>query len=171
MNHNKLLNLRRLVNQAILKEYCDYVDMSDLKDLKSTLDIAIEESNVKRFLKFVEDAMPTSDDEAEWDKFYDKPFTITFNCQSVMLPMSACVYNDITSMLETYIEESYCDYTFTKNRRMYGHMQRIKLDLQRIQEANADPIDPDIDAEHLAIHDIKDTMSNIIDELLEIFKS
>lgn len=171
MTHSELLDMRRIVNEAILKEHCSSVSDADLQRLKATLNIAIEESSAKRFLKHIEDAMPTDDNDESWDKFYAKPFVITFNCQSLTIPMDATVYQTITDMLKTYIEEQYEGHAFVQQRKMYGYMQRIKLDLQRIQEANADQYDPDLDKEHLAIHDIKDTMSNIIDELLEIFKS
>lgn len=169
MKHDELLNLRRIVNQAILKEYCDYVSLDDLKHLKSTLDAAIEESHIKRFLKHIEDAMPTTDDEVAWDKFYNKSFVITFDGQSAVFPMDATVYQNITDTIKEYIENSYCDYEFTTRRRLYGYMQRIKTDLQSYTDAEADPVNPDLDTQHLAIHDIKNTMSEIIDELLTFF--
>lgn len=172
MKRKNLTTMLRIVQDINLDGTCDRYSIDEMNQLYTDLLIAIEEQDLKDFLIHVQDAMPTDDSEASWDAFYSKPFRISFDCKSVEIPMDATVYQNIIDLLEEYIEDQYLDgRTFVKSRKMYGHMMRIKTDLNRINDAIKDERDPDIDTYDHALYDIKDTMSNIIDELLEIFKS
>lgn len=172
MELKNLLLMRRIVNDICLDGVCDSVSIDDLNNLRVNLQIAIEKQDLKDFLIHVENAMPVADDEESWDAFYNKPFRISFDGKSIKLPMDATVYQNITNLLEEFIEDQYLDgRNFTKTRKMYCCMLGIKTNLNRINEAIKDEHNFDNDAYYLAIHDIKDIMSKNIDELLEILKS
>lgn len=172
MERKALTTMLHIVQDICIDGACSAISIEELNNTRVALQIELEKRDVMDFLKHVKDAMPADDTEEAWDAFYDKSFRICFDGKSVELHMDATIYQNITDALEEYIEDQYLDgRTFTQSRKMYGCMQRIKTDLNRITEVIKDKRNYDEDAYHHAIHDIKDTMSGIIDELLEIFKS
>lgn len=172
MKRKNLTTMLRIVQDINLDGTCGQYGIDEMNQLYTDLLIAIEEQDLKDFLIHVENAMPDADDEKAWDAFYSKSFRISFDGKSIELPMDATVYQNITNLLEEFIEDQYLDgRNFIKARKMYCCMLGIKTNLNRINEAIKDEHNFDNDAYHHAIHSIKDIMNKNIDELLEILKS
>lgn len=171
MERKTLTTMLRIVQDVVIDGVCDSVSIDDLNQLVFDLQIAIEKQQLKDFLVHVEDAMPVADDEASLDAFYDKPFRISFDGKYVEIPNNADTYQSIVDLVKTYIEDQYIDGpAFVKARNMYGHLTYAKVYLRRLKELEAMD-DIDLDSHHHNLHGLKDKMNEIIDDLLEHFKS
>ena len=170
MKREDLLLMRRIVNDISFDGVCDSISIDDLNKLRWNLQMDIEKSDLHDFLRHMEESMPAADDEKAWDDFYNMPFRITFNHKSIEIPMDAMVYENVSNVIEQYIEEQYLDGpNMVKAAKLYRSLIFIRVYIERLKELEAMD-DIDLDAHHYNLHGLKDKMYEIIDDLLDYFK-
>jgi hypothetical protein len=170
MKREDLLLMRRIINDVSFDGVCDSISVDDLNNLRINIQLDIEKRDLHDFLRHMEEAMPAADDEEAWDAFYNKPFRIVFDHKSIELPMDASVYENISGLIEQYIEEQYLDGpNIVKATRLYRSLLFVRTYIERLKKLEAaDGIDPD--AYHYNLHGLKDKMYEIIDDLIDYFK-
>ena len=170
MTRNNLITMRRIVNDISFDGVCDSISSDELNQLRFDLQIAIEKRDLQDFLRHMEEAMPADDNEDTWDAFYNKPFRITFDHKSVEIPMDATVYENISGLIEQYIEEQYLEGpNIVKAIKLYRSLVHVSVYIRRLKEIEATD-DIDLDSHHYNLHGLKDKMYEIIDDLLDYFK-
>ena len=110
MSMKTLNNLRKVVAEVVRKEDCDCLSVADLKSLQTLLGCEIQERSHRDFLTHINKTMPVADCDnydAEWDKFIQIEWTISFNGQTITIDNCAQVYQGIYDMLSDYIDEVY----------------------------------------------------------------
>jgi hypothetical protein len=98
------LNSRGL--STLLKILNDYlnggsrVSVEDTKQLITIIEIAWYTKRIEDFKLFVENSMPSEDDDQEaWDNFYNMEWNISFGNRSVKITNGAAIYNGILDAL------------------------------------------------------------------------
>lgn len=102
----------------LLKTKYDEIDCMTIEEVESVerdLKCSLYVMRVKAFLKHVRDSFPDLPNDTpeeqekfdeEWDKFYNMPWTITFNGKSVTIENDATIYQGIEDTLTEIV--NYC---------------------------------------------------------------
>lgn len=104
MTEKQLMNMQQLLRAA---EVDSDLTMEEVKDLQQAVKNELYALRIKNFRQFLDDALPNNDSSnEEWDKFYDRDWSISFCGKTVHIHNEATVYNSICDALSEYIE--YC---------------------------------------------------------------
>lgn len=103
MTDKQLHDILKLIEEA--KDDCHCLTNNELNSLRITCEAEIYNRSVIAFRDRVDKAMPLADcTEADWEKFYSSPWTITFAGRTVTIFNEATIYNGMLDTLNELID-------------------------------------------------------------------